>query len=716
MQVKQEKRNSAGFELKLVQRENLNFWKKVIISSAVVLVYLYIGIKNYLFFHSLIEILGIIIGFGVTIAIYYSSKIMKNGIYLYLGCLFLYTSFFQILHVFSYAGINILSSDSYNLSVQISVIAKFVDAIALFVMLIIPTNTIKQNFSLKRLIIPYTLVSALLITIIYFNIFPQCVYENADSTSFKILCEFILLCLYTLLLFLSYRKRHNFGENIFIYIFSYIALRLLAEVLFVSAQQVTDLSTILAHILRFFSLCEIYKAVSIGVIIKPISILFCELDRKNQELEQKTIELEGVNKKLMIEVQECMRIEELLRKSEERYRNLLEFMPDGVFLHEREKILFANKAGIELFGFKDNSELLSKNLAELLDENGFNEYKSKMNEVDNCEFPIVFEEILQKDDKRICIEVITNSYNIDNKTVFLSVIRDITQRKELEEMKNSIDESKRLLQEATEMDKLKTDYIVNLSHEFRTPLSIILCTLKIMESMYDADSGMKIDREKLNRYISIMKNNSYKLLKTANNLLGISKVESGCEKLWLRNCNIVRIVEKVTMSVWSYTRNRRISLMFDTDTEEIVTACDVDKIERIILNLLSNAIKFTEEGGQIKVNVYNKDSEVLITVSDTGIGIPSDKFDLIFERFKQVDNSLTRVHEGSGIGLALVKSFVEMHDGRIEVESEVGVGSTFKVFLPIRVLNGEACLDDDETEVEIEKRIEESINIELSNI
>jgi len=171
MQVKQEKRNSAGFELKLVQRENLNFWKKVIISSAVVLVYLYIGIKNYLFFHSLIEILGIIIGFGVTIAIYYSSKIMKNGIYLYLGCLFLYTSFFQILHVFSYAGINILSSDSYNLSVQISVIAKFVDAIALFVMLIIPTNTIKQNFSLKRLIIPYTLVSALLITIyilIYF--------------------------------------------------------------------------------------------------------------------------------------------------------------------------------------------------------------------------------------------------------------------------------------------------------------------------------------------------------------------------------------------------------------------------------------------------------------------------------------------------------------------------------------------------------------------
>jgi len=716
MQVKHEKGNIAGLELKLVQRENLCIWKKIVISSAIVLLYLYIGLKNYLFFHSLIEILGIFIGFGVAIAVYHSSRIMKNGIYLYLGALFLFTSIFQIFHVFSYAGINILSSDSYDLSVQISVIGKFLDAIALLVMLVIPADTIKKNLSSKRLLIPYTVVSIFLLSTIYFGIFPQCAYDNADSSPFKILCEFILLCLYTFLLFICYKKRHNFGENLFVYVFSYIVLRLLSEVLFVSAQQVTDLATILAHMLRFFSLCVIYKAVSIGVIIKPISILFRELDRKNRELEQKTIELEAVNKSLMHEVKECMRIEELLRKSEERYRNLLEFMPDAVLLHDREKILFVNKAGVELFGFEDNSEVLSKSLYELLDENNFNEYKLKMSEADNCEFPIIFEEILRRDSQDFCIEVITTSYNIDNKTVFLSVIRDITQRKEFEEMKHSVDESKRLLQEVTEMDKLKTDYIVNLSHEFRTPLSIILCTLKIMESLTDSNSSVKIDKEKLNKYISIMKNNSYKLLKTANNLLEISKIESGCEKLRFRNCNIVRIVEKVTMSVWSYTRNRQINLMFDTDTEEIVTACDVDKIERIILNLLSNAIKFTEEGGQIKVNVCNKKTEVLITVSDTGIGIPKDKFSLIFERFKQVDNSLTRVHEGTGIGLALVKSFVEMHDGRIEVESEVGVGSTFKIFLPVRILSNEAYLDYNETEAEIEKRIEENINIELSNI
>jgi len=716
MQVEQGRENNTGFELKLVQRENLSLLNKIFIVSVIVIASSYIGLKNYLFFHSLIEILGIFIGLGVAIAVYHSSRIMKNGIYLYLGALFLFTSVFQIFHVFSYAGISILSSDSYDLSVQISVIGKFLDAIGLFVMFMIPVDTIRKNLSIKNLIIPYTAVSILLISTIYFDIFPQCAYENADSTSFKVFCEFVLLCSYTLLLFLSYKKRHSFGENLFVYIIGYIALRFVAEILFFSAQQVTDLATILAHTLRFFSIYAIYKAVSIGVIFKPITILFDELDRKKSELEQKTIELEAANEKLRQEVQECMRIEELLRKSEERYRNLLEFMPDAVFLHDREKILFVNKAGAKLFGFIDDMEVLTKKLFEIFSENNYFKYLSKMDEVDNNGYPIVFEEVFYKDNERICIEVITISYSIDNKTVYLSVIRDISQRKELEEMKNSVVESKRLLQEATEMDKLKTDYIINLSHEFRTPLSIMLCTLKIMESMYNSKSDVIIDKDKLGKYVSIMKNNSYRLLKNANNLLDISKIESGCEKIRLRNCNIVRIVEKVTMSVWSYTRNRRISLMFDTDAEEIITACDIDKIERIILNLLSNAIKFTQEGGQIEVYVYDKGTEVLITVSDTGIGIPRDKFNLIFERFKQVDNSLTRVHEGTGIGLALVKSFVEMHEGRIEVESEVGVGSTFKVFLPIRVLSGEACLDYCEMEAEIEKRIDEDINIELSNI
>lgn len=717
MNVVRGKDNISGFELKLVERENWSFLRKLMIFSAMVLIFIYIGLKNYLFFHSLIEMLGIFIGIGVAIAVYHSCRIMKNGLYLYLGTMFLFTSLIQIIHLFSYADINIFELDTYDLSIQISVVGKYLDVVALFVMLIIPANIIKKNLSIKKLLVPYAVITFVVLTsIVYLRIFPQCAYDNAHSTHFKILSEYILLISYTLLLFLVALKRSSFGENIFNYIFSYIALRLLAEILFASSQQVIDLASILAHILRFFSFCVIYKAVSVGVIIKPISILFDELDKKNRELEQKTIDLEAANKKLRSEVEECVRIEDLLRKSEERYRSFLESMPDALILHDREKVFFINKSGVKLCGYENNLQVIEKDIQDIFSEKRYASFLARMDEVDNSNAPVVFEETLLNNNECIFIEVITTLHSIENKSVFLSVIRDITQRKQFEEMKNSVDESNRLLMKATQMDKLRTDYVTNLSHEFRTPLSIMLCTLKIMESMYTCESNKVIDKEKLNRYVVAMKNNSYRLLKTANNLLDITKIESGCDKLRLRNCNVVRIVEKITMSVWEYTRNRRISLMFDTEEEEIITACDMDKIERIMLNLLSNAIKFTREGGEIEVYIYNKNPEVLISVSDTGIGIPKNKLELIFERFKQVDNSLNRVHEGTGIGLALVKSLVEMHDGRIEVESDLQMGSTFKVFLPIRILSGEACLNDNETDTEIKKSIDKNMNIELSNI
>lgn len=131
------------------------------------------------------------------------------------------------------------------------------------------------------------------------------------------------------------------------------------------------------------------------------------------------------------------------------------------------------------------------------------------------------------------------------------------------------------------------------------------------------------------------------------------------------------------MSVAGYVENKGLELVFDTDTEEKIMACDLDMIERIMLNLLSNSVKFTSPGDSIKVNFIDEGDSVKIVVMDTGIGIPEDKQLSIFERFRQVDRSFTRNHEGSGIGLALVNSLVKMHGGRIELSSELGKGSEF---------------------------------------
>ena len=178
--------------------------------------------------------------------------------------------------------------------------------------------------------------------------------------------------------------------------------------------------------------------------------------------------------------------------------------------------------------------------------------------------------------------------------------------------------------------------------------------------------------------------NCYRLSKLINNIVDLSKIEAGFFQLNLSNNNIVEIVEEIVNSVTAYTDIKGLSIIFDTDTEEKIIACDPEKIERIVLNLISNAIKFSDVGNEIFVNIQDKNELIEISVKDNGIGIEHNQLDMIFDRFKQVDKSLSRNAEGAGIGLSLVKAIVEMHQGRIYVESEIGKGSKFIVELPAK--------------------------------
>jgi len=135
--------------------------------------------------------------------------------------------------------------------------------------------------------------------------------------------------------------------------------------------------------------------------------------------------------------------------------------------------------------------------------------------------------------------------------------------------------------------------------------------------------------------------------------------------------------------------SKGINLIFDTDVEEKTMACDPEKIDRIMLNLLSNAAKFTPSGGRVDVRLFDHGNELIISVKDTGIGIPKEKQKFIFERFRQANRDFNKNCEGSGIGLSLVKSLVEMHKGSIKVISEYGKGSEFIISLPVRIINEE---------------------------
>lgn len=183
----------------------------------------------------------------------------------------------------------------------------------------------------------------------------------------------------------------------------------------------------------------------------------------------------------------------------------------------------------------------------------------------------------------------------------------------------------------------------------------------------------------------MIKQNSYRLLRLVDNLIDVTQVDSNNIKLYKENVNAISYFEDVVDSVSQYIKKMNKNIIFDTNEEEVFLDCDPEKIQKVILNLISNSIKYTEVNGNIWITLTTNwdEDRLYISVKDDGVGIPNNSYDIIFERFKQVDNLFIRRAEGSGIGLPLAKSFIELHSGKIWVNKTIDKGSEFIFYLPI---------------------------------
>lgn len=399
--------------------------------------------------------------------------------------------------------------------------------------------------------------------------------------------------------------------------------------------------------------------------------------------------------------------ERKVKDSEQKYKSVFSAVLDAMFVIDAEtgEIISANPAACKLYGYTMN-EILKLNRVDLVKdkrvlarniEKGNKKVLVHNKRKDGTDFPV-----------SITISELTYKGRLLN----IAAVRDLTEHSLLETLKKDLEKNLLLLNESKIYEQLRTEFFANISHELRTPLNVILGTLQLI-NLYLND-GEAIDKFKLNRYSKIMKQNCLRLLRLVNNLIDITKLDSGYMKPSLENKNIISVVEDITLSVADYIENRSVSLTFDTEVEERIMAVDPDIIERIVLNLLSNAIKFTRPNSSIFVNLYENNSTFFISVKDTGIGIPEEKLNIIFDRFRQVDQSLTRSSEGSGIGLSLVKSLVELLEGKIHVKSSLGIGSEFTIELPIKVLPDKPALLT--KEVNMNQSHVDRINIEFSDV
>ncbi|MBI3352912.1 MAG: response regulator [Nitrospirae bacterium] len=246
---------------------------------------------------------------------------------------------------------------------------------------------------------------------------------------------------------------------------------------------------------------------------------------------------------------------------------------------------------------------------------------------------------------------------------------------ELAERKKELEESYEKLKE---LDQFKTEFFANVNHELRTPLTLILLPV---EMALNKDYGELSPA--LEKNLMMVKTNGFRLLNLINGLLDLAKTDAGKMELFKNKYDLSLITQGIVSSLALMADKKNIKLTFLAKSPLPEFYFDREKIERVLINSISNALKFTDADGVVEVSLARKEEKIEIRVKDTGIGIPESFREKVFERFTQVDSSSVRKYQGTGLGLALCKEFVELHEGKIWVESEEGKGSTFVCLLPV---------------------------------
>ncbi len=392
----------------------------------------------------------------------------------------------------------------------------------------------------------------------------------------------------------------------------------------------------------------------------------------SKEKEKLVAELILTNKELTNHISISQKAEKKLKISETRYRRLFEAAKDGILILNANngQIEDANPFLLKMVGNTLN-EIKGKELWEIGTFKNIVASKDAFKELQDNEY-ICFDDMLlvRNGGTQTSVEFISNVYMVDHKKVIQCNIRDITERKQYEV------ELIKAKKKAEESDRIKTAFLTNMSHEIRTPMNGILGFAELLKEP-DISSDDQQD------YLQIIQISGARMLNTINDIVNISKIESGLIQVNIDETNINEKIEFTYNFFKPEAENKKLQLSFKNglQSKDAIIKTDNEKVYGILTNLVKNAIKFTYEGS-IELGYARKGEYLEFYVKDTWIGIKQNQKETIFERFRQGSESHTRGYEGSGLGLSISKSYIEMLGGEIWVESEEGRGSTFYFTIP----------------------------------
>lgn len=380
----------------------------------------------------------------------------------------------------------------------------------------------------------------------------------------------------------------------------------------------------------------------------------------------KTAGIQGIFYCIINDVTERKLIENTLKQSEERFRKLFESHSAVMIILDPDtaSILDANHAASKFYGWSIE-ELRTMSIHQITTVTP-EEVKSILEKIKASEKNEFLFRHKREDGSVRDVEVFSSPIEIDGKSILYEIIHDITER----------------IHAAEESDRLKAAFLANISHEIRTPMNGIIGFSELLKDPH-------LSGEEKIEYIGLIQQSGERLLHLINDLMDISKIDAKEVKLIETETSVNQLLRDL-LAFFKHEGEKKgiqLTLTKALPDEQSIISTDSFKLNQVVTNLIQNAMKFTSKGG-IDFGYTLKGNMLEFYVIDSGIGIPDDKKERIFERFQQADNSLTRHHEGSGLGLSISKAFVEMLGGTIHVESVEGSGSTFSFTLPYhRVLS-----------------------------
>lgn len=630
------------------------------------------------------RLFGIVVSFTIFSMLIIASSAANNRINFFAAYGYLFAAFFQFIGYY----INIL----YNLGLRNSINkSKYI---------IEPLNMYFCSYIIENL----TWIGMIIIILFYKNKLEYNRSNNTDENHKAYKCIFLLSGYFvSILIFFIYFNRQDveliypyaallyFITSLVVYssrsifhgkMFFLLPAAFLFKSLYVILEHFT-VNSVLEFFASFISILSIFVYFMYSGVFFPFRYLYLKSVRARHRLIKRSKNLKYANMQLRKEIINRIFTEKKLVKAQQDYEFIMEMLPDGVcIIDENMKLKYTNSSFRKICG-SSKTAIQNNSCVEIVDKlfsktqgNDLMQTISWILKQKDSNF-IVRQYLINTTEGDKHIEVYAKYADFNGSPCLIITVKDISDKLKIQKLEKSIAESSKKLKDVMEMNLLNTEYFINISHELKAPINLLASTIQLFELYINSGN---VDKLLLSRkYIISMKQNCDRLVRLVNNIIDSSKMDYGFFEIKTKVCDILPAIKAIAESVSEFFKSKDISLEFESYLSAAYAVCDPDKIDRVMLNILANATRYTPSGGLVEVEVLISGKYCTILVSDTGCGIPYDQQEIIFEKYRQASNNIRVTGRGSGIGLSLCKSIMEMQNGRILVSSLPEEGSTFAI-------------------------------------